>query len=245
MQAFGEYEGDQSASALKQRDYKDATDLIVTHSLRADGFDASEDGTGRGTPIVPTIAPCLTTNYGKQPDNSDTSAGPMLVAAYRTAGDGAVFEEGELTAPLTTQTDPSAHVIAFSAGQSSKAGSIAAREEQSPTLRGAASGTNQVPAVAFAQNTRDEVREMPYAGALAAEPGMKQQSYIRTGMAVRRLTPRECEKLQGLPPDYTLIPYNGKPAADGPRYRAIGNGMAVPVLRWIGERIKAVMEREC
>jgi DNA (cytosine-5)-methyltransferase 1 len=54
---------------------------------------------------------------------------------------------------------------------------------------------------------------------------------------VRRLTPRECERLQGFPDDYTLVTYRGKPAADGPRYRALGNSMAVPVMRWIGERI--------
>jgi DNA (cytosine-5)-methyltransferase 1 len=56
-------------------------------------------------------------------------------------------------------------------------------------------------------------------------------------MAVRRLTPRECERLQGFPDDYTLVTYRGKPACDGPRYRALGNSMAVPVMRWIGERI--------
>jgi DNA (cytosine-5)-methyltransferase 1 len=59
-------------------------------------------------------------------------------------------------------------------------------------------------------------------------------------LAVRRLTPRECERLQGMSDDYTLIPYRGKPAADGPRYRAIGNSMAVPVMRWIGRRIQIV-----
>src|SRR5208337_890051 len=58
--------------------------------------------------------------------------------------------------------------------------------------------------------------------------------------AVRRLTPRECERLQGFPDDYTLVEYRGKAAADGPRYRALGNSMAVPVMRWIGERIAAV-----
>jgi DNA (cytosine-5)-methyltransferase 1 len=46
--------------------------------------------------------------------------------------------------------------------------------------------------------------------------------------------------LQGFPDDYTLIPHRGKPAADGPRYRAIGNSMAVPVMRWIGRRIQMV-----
>jgi DNA (cytosine-5)-methyltransferase 1 len=55
--------------------------------------------------------------------------------------------------------------------------------------------------------------------------------------AVRRLTPRECERLQGFPDDHTLIPWRGKTAPDGPRYKALGNSMAVPVMRWIGERI--------
>jgi len=59
-------------------------------------------------------------------------------------------------------------------------------------------------------------------------------------MQVRRLTPKECERLQGFPDDYTLVPYRKKPAADGPRYKSLGNSMAVPVMRWIGERIKQV-----
>ena len=60
---------------------------------------------------------------------------------------------------------------------------------------------------------------------------------------VRRLTPRECERLQGFPDDYTMIPYRGKPAdkcPDGPRYKALGNSWAVPVVRWIGQRIMEV-----
>jgi DNA (cytosine-5)-methyltransferase 1 len=63
---------------------------------------------------------------------------------------------------------------------------------------------------------------------------------VSTPMAVRRLTPRECERLQGFPDDYTLVEYRKKTAADGPRYRALGNSMAVPVMRWIGERIAMV-----
>jgi len=61
-----------------------------------------------------------------------------------------------------------------------------------------------------------------------------------THYAVRRLTPRECERLQGFPYDYTLIDYRGKPAADGPRYRALGNSMAVPVMAWLGQRIETM-----
>ena len=66
------------------------------------------------------------------------------------------------------------------------------------------------------------------------------QQGIRIGTVVRRLTPRECERLQGLPDDWTLVPWRGKLAPDSLRYKAIGNGMAMPVLRWIGERIAMV-----
>jgi DNA (cytosine-5)-methyltransferase 1 len=57
---------------------------------------------------------------------------------------------------------------------------------------------------------------------------------------VRRLTVEECEFLMGYPKYYTLVPHRGKPAANGPRYKAIGNSMAVPVMRWIGARLLAV-----
>jgi DNA (cytosine-5)-methyltransferase 1 len=70
--------------------------------------------------------------------------------------------------------------------------------------------------------------------------GSHQGVGVATAMAVRRLTPRECERLQGFPDDYTLVEYRKKPAADAPRYRALGNSMAVPVMRWIGERIQQV-----
>ena len=111
-------------------------------------------------------------------------------------------------------------------------------------------------AVAFQQNTRDEVRLMngdgQIVGALAAEAGMKQQNYLAQSattvalaqaMTVRRLTPIECEFLQGFPRNYTLIPWRKKQAEDcpdGPRYRALGNSMAVNCMSWIGERIAAL-----
>ena len=98
--------------------------------------------------------------------------------------------------------------------------------------------------MAFAQNTRDELRYIngdgSLVGALAAQPGMKQTSYIQQAMAVRRLTPVECERLQGFPDSYTDIKSKDKPTPDGPRYKALGNSMAVPVMAWIGQRIEQV-----
>lgn len=65
---------------------------------------------------------------------------------------------------------------------------------------------------------------------------------VQTGMVVRRLTPVECERLQGFPDGWTDIPYRGKPAPDGPRYKALGNSMAVPCMAWIGRRIQMVQD---
>jgi site-specific DNA-cytosine methylase len=70
-----------------------------------------------------------------------------------------------------------------------------------------------------------------------------QTPHIATAMAVRRLTPMECERLQGFPDNWSQIPWKGKPAdqcPDGPRYKCAGNSMAVPVMRWIGEQIARV-----
>jgi DNA (cytosine-5)-methyltransferase 1 len=91
------------------------------------------------------------------------------------------------------------------------------------------------PAIAF------NARQDPTHGPVADPIGTKDTGHgFLRGSAVRRLTPRECERLQGFPDDYTLISHRGKPAADGPRYKALGNSMAVPVMRWIGERIATV-----
>lgn len=78
---------------------------------------------------------------------------------------------------------------------------------------------------------------------IRAASGGSSRSYIAHPWTVRRLTPRECERLQGFPDDFTLIPYRNKPAdhcPDGPRYKALGNSMAVNVMRWIGTRIQWV-----
>ncbi|HBZ3644232.1 phage N-6-adenine-methyltransferase [Klebsiella pneumoniae] len=108
---------------------------------------------------------------------------------------------------------PPAIAYAFKPGQGAKARGIGFAEEQSPTLTSASSGTNLTPAVMH-------------------------------GVSVRRLMPVECERLQGFPDNHTHISWRGKEATecpDGPRYRAIGNSMAVPVMRWIGERIAAAL----
>lgn len=106
--------------------------------------------------------------------------------------------------------------------------------------------------VAFAANQRGEVRlqggDGEITGAVPASQSGKQVNGIAQGYIVRRLTPRECERLQGMPDDHTKVPYRGKTAEecpDTPRYKAIGNSMAVPVMRWLGERIATVDASTC
>lgn len=126
----------------------------VAHTLRGEGFDASEDGTGRGTPLVPAMAVALRGREG-----------------------GATIELG---------------------------GEIG--------------------------------------HALRASQGGGDKPHVFTGMAVRRLTPRECERLQAAPDGWTLVPNaKGKPMADGPRYKMLGNSFTATVIRWIGRRIEAAV----
>ena len=142
---------------------------LVTHALRGEGFDASEDGTGRGTPLV---AATLNAAMGKGKNGQDVGA---LVPA------------------------------------------IVGQAMSSKWAKGTAGPAG------------DEARHRVQA--------------VATQWAVRRLTPLEAERLMGFPEGHTAIPHKGKPASecpDGPRYKSLGNSWAVPVARWIGERIEAV-----
>ena len=161
--------------------------LFVAHTLRGEGYDASEDGSGKGTPIAPVA-------YG-----------------------------------LSTQQEPKW------------------AKDISPTLAlPSKSGGGQVSAVAFDMRGREGGAQLegPHDTAnIRAADGGSSRSYIASPWAVRRLTPRECERLQAFPDNFTRIPYRGKPAdqcPDGPRYKALGNSMAVNVMEWIGERIQIV-----
>ena len=207
---------------MKMRDYKDATDL-VTHSLRGEGFDASEDGTGRGTPLMPVAfdtTQITSPENGSNPQSGDPchplaarAHPPAIAYSMITANTGAnglgVATE---VAPTLDRAQPCA-VAAFKGGQGSGAGSIGYSEHLAPTLSSADEG-NRTPT-------------------------------LMQAMQVRRLTPKECARLQGFPDDYLDLLYRGKPAADGPRYKALGNSMAVPVMAWIGKRIQQVEEITC
>ena len=303
----------------------------VTHALTGEGFDASEDGTGRGTPLVPVGV----TIHGTDPTVQKVASYDDVAQCLRARTPGNIDNSS-----TTVVQQP----VPFDTTQITSAANYS-RPQPGDPCHPLAAGAHP-PAIAFAQNQRDEVRVMPVAGALAAEPGAKQQTYVMAftakdhgadageiaptlramghgashangggqvavafssnmsvpdcqtdgttptlklgghgggnppavavafdtynqsinehtsqtikspqgavqesvgavlhAMQVRRLTPEECEALQGFRRGYTAIPWRGKPAAacpDGPRYKSLRNSMAVPVMAWIGQRIAAV-----
>jgi DNA (cytosine-5)-methyltransferase 1 len=169
----------------------------VAHALRAEGFDASEDGTGRGTPLVPV---CFDTTQ-------------ITSAANRSNP-----KPGDPCHPLAAGAHPPA--IAFNLRGREGGAQLEVDPDGLANIRAASGGSSRTYVGAVVNGIKDAIR-----------------------WAVRRLTPRECERLQGFPDDFTVIQYRGKPAADGPRYKALGNSMAVPVMRWILSRIRSVAEQ--
>ena len=283
MQAFGEYSDDGSASTMKARDYKDATDLVaspividraafnqgenaqykphIAHSETMDSLVArgphavaipihdqatrnagkrgdKQDGKGNGLGIGKPGDPCPTLTkgdkhavlYENHPNDSRVTGpldvAPSCVSRYGTGGG---------NVPLVQEA------IAFEPGIASREGNESRFvKEMSPTLR-KDMGDNQV-AVAVdcynktinhtSQTLSSSASDINHTGGVI-NPADR--------MAVRRLTPKECERLQGFPDEHTLIPWRGKPAdqcPDGPRYKALGNSMAVPCMEWIGNKIK-------
>lgn len=129
-----------------------------------------------------------------------------------------------------------------------------ATSELSPTIRAgnhdkSHANSGQPPAIALQTDVTPKASvELAFTLKLPSPSGGGQPAATMTpNMEVRRLTPIECERLQGFPDNHTLISWRGKDAAecpDGPRYKAIGNSMAVPVMRWIGERIASALPAE-
>ncbi|VAF69991.1 BsuMI modification methylase subunit ydiP [Enterobacter hormaechei] len=160
----------------------------ISHTLKAEGFDGSEDGTGRGTPII-----AMAHGQGGAEIKTDNSA-PTLTCNHE--------------APIAAYGIPGNWI-----GRAPENGG----------------------------NATEPMHDVSPCLTVADRHG------VATSISVRRLTPIECERLQGFPDNHTLIGWRGKDAdecPDGPRYKAIGNSMAVPVMRWIGERIAAAMPAE-
>lgn len=169
-------------------------------------------------------------------------------APFSRTGNQRVEAEAIVAQCLTTRTgsayDPTTETlpIAFGAQNSANQGDSVSTEV-TPTL-----DKSKTPAVAIQAQALKE-KQPKSQGFGIDDSGVSytltsgDRHAVGTQSAVRRLTPTECERLQGFSDDFTQIPWRNKPAEDcpdGPRYKAMGNSMAVPVMRWIGERIQMV-----
>lgn len=151
-----------------------------------------------------------------------------------------------------------AEIARLDAGKAGAEERIADLEREAGKVRGTTEASivagmrralfNNAPAICMADAAANAAIDRDLAGTLKANNNNNNNPpIVSSSCSVRRLTPRECERLQGFPDDWTLIPYRGKPAEecpDTPRYKALGNSMAVNVMRWLGVRIDAVDEGE-
>jgi DNA (cytosine-5)-methyltransferase 1 len=219
----------------------------VTHdiapSLTSSGRGVERGGDTRGQD--PVVAVCMSTGQagaeigiGIGTTLNCNHEAPIITTQY-----------GEVAGSLTARHDSSPcadrgmNVVAFEPGQSADSRSIGAQEEIACTLESAGGGNNKQ-AICYPINTqiitRHEAlgRNTGFGLGDENDPAFTLQSGHSHGIAygwqVRRLTPLETERLQGMPDNHTAIPG----AKDGPRYKAIGNSMAVPCIKWLGQRIQ-------
>ena len=223
-----ERESLQGHSAPSREAREEIAETVTTRSGNGGGGGLGTDEACGGflqPTYVEEVAHCLQTTA----NNYSRADGFNMIARPVTAGMG--------KGPRGTEGVENNRFIAFGAQNSARQGDSVS-EHVTPTLdksKTPAVATHSVAGIMLSRNTScgfSNSIDHAAAGYMAMHD-----------MQVRRLTPRECERLQGFPDDYTQIPYRNKPAEnclDGPRYKAMGNSMAVPVMRWIGEWINMV-----
>ena len=215
--------------------------------------------TGGGRPL-PAIAQCLTTRTGQRYDPETETILPAIAMINMQGSKGnSVAQADGPSYTLNAMHGHDMHAIAFpldtqncSPGHNS--GGKGFGEHGDPSFTLTKGHSHAVAVNIYGGNKRpdrpeggfyaklDEATSKTLDAATGLNPTCSQGGTAAIQqMQVRRLTPRECERLQGFPDDYTLVPHRNKPAADGPRYKALGNSWAVPVVRWIGERIKGAL----
>ena len=243
----------------------------VTHTLRREGFDASEDGTGRGTPIIATARnsgqgfwtddglATLRAQLGGMPENLVAfaqnqrdevwimdKAGALAAKpgmkqqtyiAFSSKDSG--LDAGNLSPTLRAMGHDKSHAnaggqVAIAFGWN-KSGSQTMRVDDSATDALQASESSN-PAVMVQWASGGGQTENPTAQALRANAEHNYQ-FLHEQSSVRRLTPRECERLMSWPDDFTRWGMNGEEMADGPRYQMCGNGVVTNVAEWIAKRI--------
>lgn len=194
----------------------------IARTRRVYGFDASEDGIGRGTPIA-FPERMSGTQYGAM-EGVSPALGALNPHAVAYAIQERAVSENPNAGPDGMGVQEG---IAYTLEARSQVQALA--HPYTLAIRGRGDGHD----LEFRQDGTANAVLTPNGGRAGIGVGA-----IAHGWAVRRLTPTECERLQGFPDGWTdFTRRNGKPAADGPRYKALGNSMAVNVMRWIGLRI--------
>ncbi|HCE6397612.1 DNA cytosine methyltransferase [Pseudomonas sp. P1B16] len=186
----------------------------ISHTLDTanGGKGCGEDGTGKGVPVIAVYSPQAVAFAQNSRGELRLESGHGQLCGALSTGGGKPGQGLPMIASVSLRGRE--HGLAAELGNSI-----------SPTLRACSGGGDKGHVLApaydahflYTQNAADAADWSPW--------------------RVRRLMPVECERLQGMPDNYTLVSYRGKPAADGPRYKAIGNSMAVPCVAWLGQRL--------
>lgn len=203
----------------------------------------------RGEIRTSDIAPALTSGGGKpgQGYSAVLEPVPFDTTQITSPANYSSPQPGDPSHPLAAGAHPSAVVFESRFARNGRG----APDTIVPPLKAQSGETGKgdaAPLVAFSIMPMNSGKDYKARETDVAQPimaggpvgGNQGGDFIKSSMQIRRLTPRECERLQGFRDDYTLVPWRGKLAPDGPRYKALGNSFAVPVVRWIGERIQMV-----
>ena len=239
MQAFGEYSNDDTASTIKARDYKDATDLVTSSVVGAlcardfKGVGNQYVNEGKCLPVTIPIHDQATRHSGKRGDKRDGKGNGLGVG-----------KDGD---PCPTLTKGDKHAVLYENHPNDSR--VTGPLEVAPScVSRYGTGGGNLPLVQAVDTYNQCLQETAVPIRSTASDICHTGGVLdhRVRSAVRRLLPLECERLQGFPDNHTLIPWKKKPAdqcPDGPRYKALGNSMAVPCMRWIGTRIHNYQER--
>lgn len=236
MQGFGDYENDGTASTMKKRDFKDTTDIVVQKSYTIK--DREGGGSGGKGPLVQeekasTLSPTDPQRVVHSIDCRNLEMNEEISGTLQAKNNGSyspnyqnpiVYNEAQITHPDNASNpkvgDPSPTIPA--GGQPH----IVVDADDAKSFSSSGDGYWKEGIGPLRAREQDSHENLV----------VTENKYI-----IRRLTPVECERLQGIEDNYTNIPWNGKQTApDSRRYAAIGNGMATPVMLWIGKRIDAM-----
>lgn len=201
---------------------------------------STQNGSGVSEDVAPTLN--MVDRHAVSYDGRAPGAA-IAFSAGQSAKSGSVAAHAEVAPTLRAGSSGTNQVptICFNHSASGSRG-LGESVELSPTLRSSPGNCSNMPSVCMASGQAN-AETMEGCSPMLTRRGRKDSTVVTSGYCVRRLTPVECERLQGFPDGWTAIPWRGNPVEecpDTPRYKALGNSMAVPVMRWIGRRIQFV-----